>query len=185
MPLVTCPGCARQISGAAPACPHCGRPNPAAPPAPYRPAPGAPAAAAAKAGMPVWLIVLLVAGGGFALVIVLGILAAIAIPKFASVSEEAKYAEATPFLKHLVNLQEFHRTQYGAYADELTELTGFMPPPAQYFEFGVSAVTGSTFCIEATPSAGGREAGLEPRSMDQAGTLYRGAGCQVPLEEGA
>lgn len=176
MPLVACPGCSQQVSDAAPACPHCGRPNPAAPPAPYPPAPGTPAAE--KTGTPVWLIVLLVAGGGLALVLFLGILAAIAIPRFAGVSKEAKYMEAEVVLKQLRTLQESHRARHDAYTADLSRLEGWTAPPARYFEFGVSAATDSTFCIEAIPSAEGKRSGLGPRSMDQSRALYEGVGCR-------
>jgi len=181
MPLVACPHCSRQISDAAPACPHCGRPNPAAPPAPYSPAPGAPSAA--KSGTPVWLIVLLVAGGGLVLVVFLGIVAAIAIPRFSSVSKEAKNMEAETVLKQLHTLQESHRLRHDAYAADLSQLEGWTTPPARYFEFGVSAATDSTFCLEAAPTAEGVSSGLEPRSMDQTRTLYEEAGCAAPAAD--
>src|SRR3954454_1595714 len=56
MALTTCPDCQREISTAAPACPHCGRPN--------APAVAAPAAQAPSAeetlwrGSPSWLLLL-------------------------------------------------------------------------------------------------------------------------------
>jgi uncharacterized membrane protein YdbT with pleckstrin-like domain len=59
MPLTTCPDCGRELSTAAPACPHCGRPN-----APVMAAPqmsAAPTAAAEQTlwrGSPSWLLLL-------------------------------------------------------------------------------------------------------------------------------
>ncbi len=57
MPLTTCPDCGREISTAAPACPHCGRPN-----APVVAAPAATPAPAAEQtlwrGSPSWLLLL-------------------------------------------------------------------------------------------------------------------------------
>lgn len=56
MPLTTCPDCGREVSTAAPACPHCGRPN-----APAIAAPQAPAASTEQTlwhGSPSWLLLL-------------------------------------------------------------------------------------------------------------------------------
>ena len=57
-------------------------------------------------------------------VVIIGILAAIAIPKFNAVSRGAKEAEAAPILKQLYTLQERHKQRYEVYATEIDSLEG-------------------------------------------------------------
>ena len=88
-------------------------------------------------------------------VVVIGILAAIAIPKFNGVSKAAKEAEAEPILKQVLTLQERHHQKYDAFANDFDDLEGAADPvrTAKYFEFRVQGnATGFTVC--ATPRAG-------------------------------
>lgn len=82
MPLVTCPDCRAQLSDASPSCPHCGRPNAGASAAPHAHAPPK------RSGMSAGVIVAIVLGVVFGGTILLGIAAAIIIPKLASAGEE-------------------------------------------------------------------------------------------------
>jgi membrane protein YdbS with pleckstrin-like domain len=58
MPLTTCPDCGREISTAAPACPHCGRPNAPVVAAPAAAAPSPSAEQTLWRGSPSWLLLL-------------------------------------------------------------------------------------------------------------------------------
>lgn len=89
-------------------------------------------------------------------IIVLGILAAIAVPRFAGVGTRAKAAEAEPILKQIHTLQQAYSQQFGSYAPSLIELenVGWDPQTAinaKYFRFctdavGAKAVPDSTAC---------------------------------------
>jgi prepilin-type N-terminal cleavage/methylation domain-containing protein len=77
-------------------------------------------------------------------VVIIGILAAIAIPKFNAVSKNAKQAEAGPVLKQICTLAETYTDQFGAAASGLTgatglEQVGWTTPSAKYFTFSYAA----------------------------------------------
>jgi prepilin-type N-terminal cleavage/methylation domain-containing protein len=55
-------------------------------------------------------------------VVIIGILAAIAIPKFSSVSKSAKEAEAAPILKQICTLGSSYAERYDGPASSLTDL---------------------------------------------------------------
>lgn len=67
-------------------------------------------------------------------VVIIGILAAIAIPKFTSVSNGAKQAEAEPILKQICSLAESEKLKNGAWPANLAAITGFDEPGAKYFD---------------------------------------------------
>jgi Tfp pilus assembly protein PilE len=120
---------------------------------------------------------------GFGGIFVIGILAAIAIPKFASVSRSARAAEAEVVLKQIHSLQQIHHDSHGAYTANLDDagagppLTGWVDPGARYFTFWVSEATDDELCVEARPTTIDRAAGLVESSMDHQGNHYLGAGC--------
>jgi prepilin-type N-terminal cleavage/methylation domain-containing protein len=91
-------------------------------------------------------------------VVIIGILAAIAIPKFNSVSQNAKQAEAGPVLKQICSLQGTFFQENGAYAASIDLLTGFDNPNAKYFDFTVTG--GATSTATATPARTGITSGL-------------------------
>ena len=76
-------------------------------------------------------------------VVIIGILAAIAIPKFTSVSEGAKEAEAKPLLKQICTLAEAEmlKSDDGTWGADLTTLPGWEEPANTKFAFDL---TGST-----------------------------------------
>ena len=67
-------------------------------------------------------------------VVIIGILAAIAIPKFTSVSNGAKQAEAEPILKQICSLAESEKLKNGDWPADIDAITGFEDPQAKYFE---------------------------------------------------
>ncbi len=85
-------------------------------------------------------------------VVIIGILAAIALPKFGKVSNAAKEAEAEPVLKQVYTLQQRHRQKYDTYADQFAELEGAADPvhSAKYYEFKIAGDF-ATFHTCATP----------------------------------
>jgi prepilin-type N-terminal cleavage/methylation domain-containing protein len=94
-------------------------------------------------------------------VVIIGILAAIAIPKFNSVSQNAKKAEAGPVLKQICTLQGTFFQENGSYAASVGALTGFDVPASKYFTF-----TTTGFNAVATPTALGGTSGLTTITRD-------------------
>jgi prepilin-type N-terminal cleavage/methylation domain-containing protein len=99
-------------------------------------------------------------------VVIIGILAAIAIPKFNQVSLRSKQAEADPVLKQICSLAnaQFQRTDVWATGLTSADLEGWDDTfEAEYFTFSFAAGT-------ATGDPGGRKGagvtGLVSRNMD-------------------
>ena len=77
-------------------------------------------------------------------VVIIGILAAIAIPKFGQVSKSSKEAEASPILKQLYTLQMRHFQKTDEYATSISELEGgTVNFEGKYYEFALAASAGS------------------------------------------
>lgn len=175
MATLTCTNCGQRGSDTDAFCTRCGMPRGGGRPA-------VPQASAAGGGGPrsgsntlAWVAV--AAAVLFGGVFVVGILAAIAIPKFSSVSKSAKQAEAAPILAYIQQLQTHHAVANGRYAPDLSGLTGYTDPEARYFAFSVSRAELNDLCIEAQPDGEGERAGLRATSMDGNGTHFGDAGC--------
>jgi prepilin-type N-terminal cleavage/methylation domain-containing protein len=122
-------------------------------------------------------------------VVIIGILAAIAIPKFSNVSKNAKQSEAESILKQIHSLQEQYKQKndtYVAGADEdalVTALTGFESPNAKYFTFSVTAADDGSYCAMADPNDDGDAAGLVPMYIGVADASSPVAGDGKPTTE--
>jgi prepilin-type N-terminal cleavage/methylation domain-containing protein len=112
-------------------------------------------------------------------VVIIGILAAIAIPKFGAVTKQSKIAESTPFLKQIITLEERFFHSNDRFTGDLAELEGGTNnfTGAKYYTFSVTTDGSTTVCANATPNAAGLAAGLTPRSMNRNGTIFEAAGC--------
>ena len=107
-------------------------------------------------------------------VVIIGILAAIAVPKFNAVSRRSKEAEAAPVLKQLRTLQERYVQAVGTYATNIGDLEGAAVNFAagKYYQFNLGPATATTFvgcAIPLDPSLG-----LQSFRIDQAGNLGPG-----------
>ena len=87
-------------------------------------------------------------------VVIIGILAAIAIPKFTQVSKNAKQAEAGPILAQLCTLQQSYYQRHDAYA-AMADLTGWQDPGAKYFNAWAFAAPNASAGLTAAGSAAG------------------------------
>jgi prepilin-type N-terminal cleavage/methylation domain-containing protein len=86
-------------------------------------------------------------------VVIIGILAAIAIPKFNQVSKNAKEAEAAPVLRQMCTLAETYKDQNGTDAASVANLNtvGFSAPTdAKYYSFTFAWPTGTATTLDAT-----------------------------------
>jgi prepilin-type N-terminal cleavage/methylation domain-containing protein len=111
-------------------------------------------------------------------VVIIGILAAIAIPKFTEVSKNAKQSEAEPTLKQISTLQETYHQKWDIYQADITKLTGYENPQAKYFGFTVKTGTTGAMCAVAAPNTAGTAAGLV--TMYIKGSKPSAAGDGVP-----
>jgi type II secretory pathway pseudopilin PulG len=171
MAMVSCPDCGAQVSDTAVVCPQCGFPlrrdvlarNPA----------GRASSGSNTAG-----IVIGVVAAGFVVVVVVGILAALAIPRFAMASARAREKEGEGLLKQAYTLENVYYANNGAWAPTLDELksVGWEDPDStRYYEVEIRlGPAPSSLCLEARVKRG---ADVQPLSMDSAGTLYHDAGC--------
>jgi prepilin-type N-terminal cleavage/methylation domain-containing protein len=111
-------------------------------------------------------------------VVIIGILAAVAIPKFSQVSKSAKEAEAGPFLKQLLTLQERHRQARDQFATQLAVLEGGTGSfsTGKYYEYELTSdPDGGTYIACARPRAG---FDLKYFTIDQDGEIEpREGGC--------
>jgi type IV pilus assembly protein PilE len=107
-------------------------------------------------------------------VVIIGILAAIAVPKFSEVSKRAKEAEAPPVLKQLHTLQERHQQAEGGYATTINALEGGSVnfAPGKYYNFAMGAASASAYVACATPIDG--SLGLRSMRITQAGVVSDG-----------
>jgi len=80
-------------------------------------------------------------------VVIIGILALVALPRFGGVSRQARQSEAGPILKQLCQLAEADRERTGAWPTGMP--TGWVAPNAQYFDFAYASNVAT-----ATPRAG-------------------------------
>ncbi len=107
-------------------------------------------------------------------VVIIGILAAIAIPKFTSVSKSAKDSEADPILKQAYSLQESYKQKNDLYATTSTLLgqVGWEDQTGKYFAVTVkSATKAESFCVQAQPTQAGTDAGLVAKYITQDRTV--------------
>lgn len=111
-------------------------------------------------------------------VVIVGILASIAIPRYRDLATRAKEAEVEPLLRQVLTLQERHRAREGSYTLDLALLEGggSLPESGDYYAFSILAhATG--FCIAATPNAAGIAAGVRARSLDAARRFHASGDC--------
>lgn len=111
-------------------------------------------------------------------VLIIGILAAMAIPRYQEVTRGTKEAEADPILKQILTLQERYYAREGAYTMDIELLEGGIAliGGGTYYSYGVTAHA-SGFCAVATPAGAGAASGISPRSLDANLVWYRTANC--------
>jgi prepilin-type N-terminal cleavage/methylation domain-containing protein len=110
-------------------------------------------------------------------VVIIGILAALAIPKFTSVTKRAKESEAAPLLRQIATLQERYHAREGVYTTDMAQLEGGPEMTGgKYYDLSLVAhATG--FCAIATPNTEGTAHGLNTFSMDGGAIIHTSAGC--------
>ena len=79
-------------------------------------------------------------------IIIIGVLAAFAVPRFLDSVERSKAGEAFNYLAAIRSAQERYQIRQGTYCDDVTKLDIQMPAP-KYFSVGTPAA-GSTSSLE-------------------------------------
>jgi prepilin-type N-terminal cleavage/methylation domain-containing protein len=104
-------------------------------------------------------------------VVIIGILAALAIPKFSGATAAAKQQEATLLLKQVHTLQETHFHHKDYYAADMDALRpyGWAPPTGKYFDTPTMTAGGGPGSTTYTVCMITTDARLENRSIDEAG----------------
>jgi prepilin-type N-terminal cleavage/methylation domain-containing protein len=93
-------------------------------------------------------------------VVIIGILAAIAIPKFTQVSNGAKEAESEPILKQVCSLALAEEMKDGTFPTDISTLSGWTDPGAKYYSGW--AISGRTVTAALTTAG----TGLRTPTMD-------------------
>jgi type IV pilus assembly protein PilA len=102
-------------------------------------------------------------------VVIIGILAALAIPRFMSATVKAKESEAKTILKQIYTLERTYRQEVGAYSGVLATI-GFDVPTNSRFIYAIDAAAANTFTASATPD--GTDADLVTTfTINQDGTI--------------
>ena len=169
MKTIACPRCKLAVAADAAACPHCGLLSPAfaVPPPP----------ATEQQGRSASKVVAMAAVGFVVFVFVIGIVAAVVVPRFANAGAGA--GSAIPVMRQIAFLQVAQKERTGAYAPSLDELEGWDGDLAgEHFSITLSRSDETGVCIDAVPLATARSSGATPISMDHGGYLYDGLGCQ-------
>jgi len=102
-------------------------------------------------------------------VVIIGILAALAIPRFMNATVKAKESEAKTMLKQIFTLERVYRQEQGEYTPALADL-GFEQPTNSRYIYAIDNAAPNTFQASATPD--GTDADLvRTFTIDQDGTI--------------
>lgn len=171
MPLVKCPDCGARVSDAARVCAKCGFP--------MRPGVVAQQATVGLRGRaPEGYGFSIVIGVVVAVLLLLaGLFAAFAVPRYRAASHAAKEAEGERLLTQVYELQNTYWSRHSAYASNLEQLgsVGWKAPDRlRYYTVEIASSDPVGLCLHALPRPG---AGVRPIRMRSAGVPEPGARC--------
>ncbi len=102
-------------------------------------------------------------------VVIIGILAALAIPRFMQATTKSKQSECKQLLKQIYTLERTYRQEQGTYVANLA-IIGFDVPTNSRYVYAISAAGPNTFNATATPN--GSDADLTTTwNIDQDGNI--------------
>ena len=107
-------------------------------------------------------------------VVIIGILAAIAIPKFANTKDKAKISSMKTDLRNLVSAQEAHFSDYNTYATTATSAA------RSAANVSVTPTVGNTITVAAGASAGGWAASIARTDLAENVTCHVFVGNATP-----
>lgn len=105
-------------------------------------------------------------------VVIIGILAALAIPRFMSATVKAKQSEAKTILKQVYTLQRTYKqgSSAGLYAADIADL-GFDAPPNAKYTYTISAADAASFTALATDNGSDADLVNNVWSIDEDGAI--------------
>lgn len=80
-------------------------------------------------------------------IVILGLLAAMAMPRYLGMSSKARLVEFKPFLKSIYMLQETHRTEAGSYGNTATDIGFSVPGGKASFSYGITNGAGAQHIV--------------------------------------
>ncbi|HKP75418.1 MAG TPA: zinc-ribbon domain-containing protein [Longimicrobiaceae bacterium] len=175
MALIHCPDCGAQVSDSAVVCPQCGFPIRRDVLA--RVTAGGTGSPGSSSSNKLGIILGVVVIGFFVVVVVGGILAAIAIPRFTQASSRAKEQEGEGLLKLVYTLENTYYANNGVYAESFEELktVGWQEPDSlRYYTVEVASTGAGNLCINALPRPGTT---VRPIRIIDSGEIQPGLRC--------
>jgi len=172
MALVQCPDCGAQVSDSAVVCAQCGFPL-RRDALKQQAATGGARSGTNAAGIIIGLVV-----GGFLVIMVIGVLAALAIPRFSTASRRAKEMEGEMLLKQVYTLENAYHANQGVYAPTLEELktVGWEDPGfLRNYTVEIASADSSELCLHALPRPGSFD--VRPIRMRTSGMIEHDARC--------
>lgn len=170
MSSVRCSDCGAEISARAAVCPQCGFP--------LRQHVAAQAGIGLRGRAPDGYGAGIVTGlAATVLVLMLGILAAIYVPRLRTAAKQAEEAEGEGLLKQAHALQDAYWARHAAYASTFEQLksVGWKEPARpRYYTIEIGSTEAADFCLHALPRPGARVRSIRMRSV---GYLEYGARC--------
>jgi len=104
-------------------------------------------------------------------VVIIGILAALAIPRFMSSTVKAKQSEAKQLIKQVFTLENAYRQEYDTYTSNTLSL-GFTVPQNARYTIAVTLTSGTYFLVTASSATNlDNDAGSDQWSIDTSGVV--------------
>jgi type II secretory pathway pseudopilin PulG len=175
MALIHCRDCGAQVSESAVVCPQCGFPLRRDVLAQTAGRGGGGGTGSNAAGIVLGIVV-----AGFVGIVIIGILAALAIPRFTQASTRAKEKEGEGILKQVYTLENAYYANYGEYSPTLEglQVVGWDPAVGtSMVNFSSVEVVGAQpggLCAHVLPRGG---KGVEPIRIIDSGEIQRGLLC--------
>jgi Tfp pilus assembly protein PilE len=171
MRLVSCPDCGAKVSDTVVVCAQCGFPLRREVQArPVRFSGGA--SRDSNNGIVVAFVT-----AGILVVLILGIIAALAIPRFVAVARDAKEQEGVGLLQQVYWLESTYAGRHSAYAPTLEALksVGWKEPEnTRYYTVEIASATLANLCVNAVPRPG---SGVRPIRIRTLGEIDYDARC--------
>jgi type IV pilus assembly protein PilE len=170
MALVSCPDCGAQVSDSAVVCAQCGFPL-------RRDVLASAGRGGGSSTGNTAGIIIGVAVAGLVGVVFIGILAALAIPRFTMASERAKELEGVGLLKQAYTLENAYLANNGVYAPTFEELksVGWEDPVGlRHYTVEIASADSADLCLHALPRPG---SGVRPIRVRTSGEIEHGVRC--------
>jgi len=114
-------------------------------------------------------------------VLIIGILAAIAVPQYQKAVERSRTAEALQVLGDWANAQSIYHMQHNAFAYNINEGDITLPEPGGAFEYELDGDGVNIAILRAERASGMYAGGLLAIGVESDGTIHKG--CQNPADK--